>query len=191
MTIHFTSDHHFGHDNIRRYCDRPFATIEKMDEALIVEWNKVVRPDDVVYHLGDFTLNSGDMARSYFQQLNGKVYILGNSFHHDKRWLQWIPDKIRAYYTRQHMVTILPPIHTMKFDLATPLSDNPFIALCHFPMAVWPRKHYSAIHLHGHSHGNYQGEGKILDVGVDSVNKIWGAYRPVSLNEVIEYMEER
>jgi len=179
MTIYFTGDCHLGHTNVLRYCNRPFPTIKEHDDALIAKRNRIVGPSDIVYDLGDFTLGDEKMARSYFLRLNGEVCILGNTFHHDRRWL-----KAGPYWTRHHEVTILPPIHTMKVD-------DLFIAICHFPLAEWPRKHYSAVHLHAHSHGNYQGEGKILDVGVDNVNKIWGSYRPVSLNEVIEYMEDR
>ncbi len=185
MTVYFTGDHHFGHTSkkggIIEYCNRPFISIGEMDNILIAEWNRIVRPEDIVYYLGDFTLSSDKkQARRYFSRLNGKVFVLSNTFHHDKRWLK----AKEPYQTRQHEVTILPSIHTMK-------SDGKFLVLCHFPLAIWPRRHFSAIHLHGHSHGNYQGTGKILDVGVDSVNKIWGAYRPVSLAEVVEYMEGR
>jgi len=179
MTVYFTADSHFGHDAIRGYCGRPFPTIEEHDEALTGEWNRVVGLKDTVYHLGDFTLGGEATARRYFARLNGRVCILGNEFHHDRRWLSGGP-----YWTKYYEVVILPPIHTMKID-------GLFIVLCHFPLVIWPRKHYMAIHLHSHSHGRYQGEGKILDVGVDNVNKIWGAYRLVSLDEVSEYMEGR
>ncbi|WP_395092280.1 hypothetical protein [Armatimonas sp.] len=49
----FTSDHHFGHDNIRSHCQRPFDSTEEMNEAMIDRWNACVAPGDTVYHLGD------------------------------------------------------------------------------------------------------------------------------------------
>ncbi|WP_258934193.1 hypothetical protein [Nesterenkonia pannonica] len=52
MTTFFTSDHHFGHANIIRYCDRPFADVAEMDEAMIDRWNETVSPDDEVWVLG-------------------------------------------------------------------------------------------------------------------------------------------
>jgi calcineurin-like phosphoesterase family protein len=56
MTIWFTSDTHFGHSNIIQYSNRPFASVQSMDEVLINNWNQLVRPQDIIYHLGDFTL---------------------------------------------------------------------------------------------------------------------------------------
>jgi calcineurin-like phosphoesterase family protein len=58
MTIWFTSDSHFGHDAIRRLADRPFASLDEMDTALVDRWNGVVRPGDTVWHLGDFAHRS-------------------------------------------------------------------------------------------------------------------------------------
>ena len=47
--IYFTSDQHFGHRNIIRFCSRPFSTVGEMDAALIWNWNKKVEDDDTVY----------------------------------------------------------------------------------------------------------------------------------------------
>lgn len=71
------SDTHFYHKNIIEYCKRPFASVQEMNEALIENWNSVVRTDDVVYHLGDvfFTKDGGRQLH----RLNGrKRLILGN-----------------------------------------------------------------------------------------------------------------
>jgi calcineurin-like phosphoesterase family protein len=51
--VFFTSDTHFGHANIIKYCGRPFASVEEMNRELIARWNAVVGPRDTVYHLGD------------------------------------------------------------------------------------------------------------------------------------------
>jgi calcineurin-like phosphoesterase family protein len=76
--IFFTSDHHFGHQNIIKYCSRPFATADEMNEVMIERWNSVVAPDDIVYYLGDFSL-SASLAETIAPKLNGKKYlIMGN-----------------------------------------------------------------------------------------------------------------
>ena len=58
MTVFFTADTHFGHYNIMRYIDRPFKSVDEMNNTIITNWNKVVSKSDRVYHLGDFGFHS-------------------------------------------------------------------------------------------------------------------------------------
>lgn len=77
-----TSDTHFGHKAIIKYCNRPFKDAKTMDRTMIKRWNRVVQPKDTVYHLGDFGLTSKKRKIKIFNKLNGKkILILGN---HDK-----------------------------------------------------------------------------------------------------------
>ena len=54
MKYWFTADTHLGHQNIIKYCNRPFKTLDEMDTAIIRNWNERVDPDDTVLVLGDF-----------------------------------------------------------------------------------------------------------------------------------------
>jgi calcineurin-like phosphoesterase family protein len=74
--IYFTSDTHFGHANVIKYCARPFADVAEMNAEMVRRWNARVRPEDTVYHLGDFAFGPQSVACSYRPQLNGRVILV-------------------------------------------------------------------------------------------------------------------
>lgn len=83
MKIFITADTHFNHENIIKYCNRPFQNASQMNEVIIKNWNKIVGTNDIVYHLGDFGFGSKEELKEIFNKLNGKKYlIMGN---HDLR----------------------------------------------------------------------------------------------------------
>jgi calcineurin-like phosphoesterase family protein len=195
MTIWFTADHHFGHENIISYCERPFANAVEMDAHMIGRWNAVVSDDDIVYHLGDFTLGDEHLARAYFRQLNGHIFVLGNAWHHDARWLPVVnivgtsgklaKTGLAPYYSASHhQIKILPALHVLEFPEFGKNGYSQALVLCHYPLAVWDRQHYGAWHLFGHSHGRHQNLGFSFDVGVDC-----NQFRPVSLAGVVRQMK--
>lgn len=183
----FTSDHHFGHQRILEYCNRPFASIGEMDDALVDAWNNAVKEGDRVYYLGDFTLGSD--ALRYFRRLNGYIRALRLPWHHDYRWIEQHGAIVAAVG-----VECLPPMHVINVPdiLINGWALN--ITLSHYPMESWEQSHRGHWHLHGHVHGTREprvGQGCILDVGVDSAYKLLGSYRPFSLDEVKEIMATR
>ena len=77
--LFFTADTHFNHANIIKFCNRPFKSVEQMNETLITNWNSVISEDDIVFHLGDFCLGGAAEWTKLLDRLNGKIYlILGN-----------------------------------------------------------------------------------------------------------------
>ena len=90
--IFFISDTHFGHANMLKFVNwdnsrvRPFSSVEEMDELMIENWNRVVKPTDKIYHLGDVVYRCKNRDQ-IMQRLNGdKVLIKGN---HDRDQLGW------------------------------------------------------------------------------------------------------
>jgi len=188
--VWFTADQHFGHENIIKFCDRPFKTVEEMDRILIDNWNEIIKPKDTVFHLGDFTLGDYESAVQYWDQLNGHIKFLANRWHHDKRWLE-VLDNIPEYETGHiarvtETFELLPPMVVLEIEDMGASIYPLAITLCHYPLAVWDRKHYGAWCLHGHTHKPDNSEDFVLNVGVDCMN-----YYPVSLGGVLQYMYEK
>ncbi|MEK6860518.1 MAG: metallophosphoesterase family protein [Nanoarchaeota archaeon] len=168
--IYFTGDTHFGHSNIIKYCNRPFQSIEDMDETLIYNWNQKVWDDDIIFHLGDFCFgkNNSDFSK-YFQQLNGKIILIKGN--HDS-----LAKKNKSYFHEYY--------DSYK---EIEVSDRR-ITLCHYAMRVWNKSHRGAWHLYGHSHGSLPDDPNALslDVGVDCWN-----YAPVSIDQIAEKMQTK
>lgn len=85
----FISDTHFNHENIIKYCDRPFNNSNEMDEYIIKKWNSVVGVRDKVYHLGDFALGlSLERYKDLLNRLNGEIVLVyGN---HDRKGVSFM-----------------------------------------------------------------------------------------------------
>ena len=173
MATYFTSDSHFGHMNILRYCNRPFKSAEAMDAVLIQKWNQRVQPDDVVWHLGDFTLNGGvEQISRYRSRLNGHIHLIWGN--HDKR----TPEMAALFESAQDLADISVTEHGQNYKLV----------LCHYAMRVWPASHRGSWHLYGHSHGSLPDDpqARSLDIGVDC----W-EYAPVSIQQIAARMQKK
>lgn len=184
VNIWFTSDLHFGHKNIIKFCNRPWETTEEMDEALITNWNSVVGEKDIVFDLGDFAFATNGRWKDILQRLNGKHYlILGN---HDVT--RWPGDKTMELFDRveQQMIIYI---------------DNRCIYLNHYPYLCyggsWKNPEHAVWQLHGHVHTCPNSSGADdkrmiykfpyqYDVGVDNNN-----YVPVSWNQVKEHINKQ
>lgn len=175
MKTFFTADTHFGHANILKYCNRPFANIQEHDDELIRRWNSVVTNKDTVYHLGDFSFcNSYSILRSLnFKQL---IFIEGN---HDKQFNDF-------YRAIDSIKGVRPNVKKYKF-LETKIDGIDF-TFCHYSLRVWNKSHHGAYHLYGHSHGTLPDDPNSLsfDAGVDCHN-----YTPISLEEVKQIMAKK
>lgn len=77
MKVFFTGDLHFGHENVLKFDNRPFTTVEEMDAELIRRWNNKVSKCDLVYVLGDMIWKThNDDAPSLIKSLNGQIILI-------------------------------------------------------------------------------------------------------------------
>lgn len=160
MATFFTSDLHFGHANVIRYCNRPFNSAAEMNEALINNWNSVVSPNDTIYILGDVFFCQPSEAVEILSRLNGRKHLVyGN---HDKQ--------IKSNRQVQQFFEVIHP------DLYEKKIDEHFVTMCHYPMASWNKSFHGSFQLHGHIHGKtpMNSQMRRYDVGVDA-----NGYHPV------------
>lgn len=158
-----TSDLHFGHKNILKFCPdtRPFSDLNHMIEAIVLEWNSLVKPTDVVFHLGDFSFLGLEATTAILKRLNGTiVFVMGN---HDK--------------------TVRDQLQTKnKFEYLEVRYKGNKLCLFHYAMRVWNSQHFGAIHFYGHSHGSLPDYKRSMDVGYDAHGSI------LSLNTAVNQM---
>lgn len=171
MTPFVTADHHFWHTGIIAKVSRPYADVEHMNEDMIGRWNAKVRPNDLVYHLGDFSFAGRAKTQPIFDRLNGrKVLVRGN---HDPRQTLTL-----GWYEVHRMIHFT---HDFAGALGAEGGGKRPVTLCHFPLEDWAGAHKGALHFHGHSHGrqNKSSSTQKLDVGVDC----WD-FTPASFDEI-------
>lgn len=166
----FTADTHFWHMNrhggIIKYCNRPYSSIEEMNEDLVAKWNAKVPPNGLVYHLGDFAFAKKDQIVELTKRLHGSIILVEGNH-----------DRIGNANSFGFMAK------QKRMDIKI---EGIYITLSHFAMRVWDKSHFNSWHCYGHSHGCLEPEGKSWDVGVDYNN-----YQPIEFDELREIMNNR
>lgn len=169
--IFVISDTHFFHKNILGFLKedgtpvRPgFSSVEEMNETIIDRWNKTVKPDDIVYHLGDFTFGNKKNIPIANRLFGKKRIILGN---HDYEAREYYPffDKVMSW--RQFGEYKIP------------------LFLCHYPLdesAFNYRTRKQGLNIHGHLHEKASTRPDIhVNVCVEKTN-----YTPINLEDIVD-----
>lgn len=190
--IFFSSDQHFGHRNVVKFCNRPYTDEKEMGKALIENWNNVVGPEDIVVTMGDFFwFNDSHSIKKVVNQLNGTIYIvLGN---HDKKesFRRCDPEKLIILDGISHIF--------LRCENENRWYEKTFeIVCCHYPLMTWSHRDRGAINLFGHIHSGWMRscddydqmlplwKGQQLDVGVDNQN-----FTPIVFEDVLYQLEDQ
>ncbi len=164
----YISDLHFGHQSILSLCNRPFQSVQEMNEALIKNWNQKVTNQDHIYIIGDLFYEI-ENPETVLSVLKGKKHlILGN---HESRWYS---EKYRSFF------------ESVQSSLEI-VDQNHAIFLCHYPMVSYPKQSRSYM-IHGHIHNDTLFDywsillkrERILNAGAD-INH----FEPVTFNELV------
>lgn len=162
------ADPHFNHYNIIKYCNRPFDTVEQMNDTLLHNINRRVQRNDALFIVGDLGNGTVGQLGNVLDKIvcNTVHLITGN---HDQRYIN--KERIRNRFTSIS-------------DLKLVSDHGKRIVLCHYAMRVWQFSGKGSLMFHGHSHGNLPHYPNSWDVGVDAND-----YMPVSYKEIVEKMD--
>ena len=150
----FTSDTHFGDKELYLKQKENFTCVEERDELLIQNWNKVVKPKDKVYHLGDVIMGDLSRAKGLFSRLNGKKrLVFGN---HDN------PHYLNQYFKKTY---------------STRKIKEWGILLSHIPLHPTSLGQLKNIHGHTHLEGSPEGNYRTVTPELNH-------YTPVHLEEL-------
>jgi calcineurin-like phosphoesterase family protein len=188
--VFFTSDTHFNHDKPFIYEARGYKNRYEHNDALIAKINEVVRPQDTLFHLGDFCLNitppefNEILARINCQNI---LYIWGN---HNSCIRRMYEETLAGQYQRNDI-----EVYPYKVSKITYLGyykelivNGHMIVIHHYPHQIWNQMQKAAWQLSGHSHYTNptthvdSQNNKILDVGWD------GHGKPLSFPEIQKIM---
>ena len=163
--IYLIGDTHFYHKNIIKYCNRPFSSVEEMNETLIKNWNSVVKRDDKVIVVGDFALCGKDKIIEVGQRLNGKkTLILGN---HDRA-------SMSTYYEAG-----------FEFVSRYPIIIDDWNIISHHPKFTTELGLYANIYAHVHNDVTYRDyTARSFCVSAERIN-----YTPIEWEVIQERME--
>ena len=218
-SIYFTSDTHYGHQNIAsknnsqwKEGQRHYYSLEEMNQDIIKQFNKTLKSDDILYHLGDWSFGGIGNIYDFWKQLPTKNIhlILGNhDTHIDANKI--LPNCIDTGTLTQRIIIDGKPDSPTDFVFAKDLflsvnqvNNISEFFMSHYAHRVWPGSHKGAIHLYGHSHDSLDKPeftgipfvkepawGKSMDVGIDSAIRILGVARPFHIEEIREIMKSR
>lgn len=185
--LFFTSDLHFGHENIIKYCKRPYDSVESMNEGLISNWNEVVGPKDQVVVLGDVAMGRWKDNLRLVTRCNGRKFLVPGN--HDRCWGQHKKPQLKEFVDAGFIVLL--------DQIPFPLYPDPdklsiyWVDLCHLPYEEDSRHgdKFAGMHpkdagrwlLHGHVHDTWKVKDRQINVGVD----VWD-YKPVAEEQIME-----
>lgn len=155
------SDTHFFHKNIINYANRPFNSIEEMNETLIRNWNKVIKKEYDIFVLGDVSLGGKNQTAEIISQLNGnKFLIMGNHDNHKsvKYWKEMGFDTVSKY----------------------PIIFNGFYIFSHEPIFLNDSMPY--VNIHGHLHQNKYEGNQYYNVSVECID-----YTPINFKKIEKF----
>lgn len=215
--VWFTSDPHFNHGNIIKYCHRPFlcdrdkmaleenggvwhqgiwkgefASRHKISkESVRIMDDELINQTNECVQEDDILWNLGDFA--FPSRYDEDRYFYETCKHYRDR----INCRdVRILWGNHDNQNLIANLFKQNYMLHHVSYNNALFCMCHYAMATWNKSHRKSINLYGHSHGqaedwmnSHMPGRRSLDVGVDNAFRLFGKFRPISLKEIFEHFE--
>lgn len=175
--LFLTSDQHFGHTKVIEYSDRPFSSVEEMDQVMFDNYQEIVDNEDSVIFVGDFSFLNKTRTRALLEQLRGhKILVRGN---HDHSLTTSIKLGFARVYNCLTLFTRYGNINISHYPYRSP---HPIYG---YEIAHWDKRlsDDGRVLFHGHVHEKWLLKDRMVNVGVDKWN-----FAPVSLPELLEFI---
>lgn len=185
-TVWFTADLHLGHQNIVRYCDRPYRSVEQMNTDLVTRWNDRVAPGDTVWVLGDVAMGQIAANLPLARRLHGTKHLIAGN--HDRCWAGHGAKAARSVpmYRDAGFATVRTSAEVELAGRRTLMNHFPYEGDSHDEdrFVAWRPTDEGEWLLHGHVHTTWRQNGRMINVGVD----VWDL-APVPADTIAELIE--
>ena len=173
--VWFSSDLHLHHRRIQEFCPytRKGSDVDDMTARIIDNILTTLKPKDTLINLGDFSFGTPTQTRDALKAIHDRGIkhhiVWGNHDHYSRG-----SEEHKSFF------------ETTNDDVTFTFNKNVFVCH-HFPKASWDRMGHGSYHLHGHTHGDYSVEGRIMDVGIDT--RAAGDMKPYHISEIVKILE--
>ena len=201
--VYVTSDFHYNHNpkwTTPLHATRGYATFFDMNEDIIKKVNDIVRPNDILFNLGDLSLNCDEFqCEDFLSKLNCQnIYLLWGN--HNNPIAKIYRREVEKALKNCDLISenISPEIYPFRYknvvffgDYLEVMIDGRIVDMMHYPIDVWNHMKDGAYMLCGHSHYNLPEtrhdwiEGLILDCGWE------GKKAPYSFDEIVTIMRNK
>lgn len=188
-TTWFISDTHFFHHRIIEHCNRPFKNVKEMNLKMVDNWNKFIKPEDTVIHLGDFSmLAKKDALKDLVKKLNGTIILVKGNHDLKERELRnagfIVFDRlIMTIANKKVLISHYP--YRVNWKTLLKIKIKNILGIQAIPYKHEKRRPIDMgfFLLHGHTHSDVKFRGKQINLSAEAWN-----YCPVNIQEIANYI---
>lgn len=192
----FISDLHFDHKNILEYSGRPFETVPDMNQTLIKNIKKVVKPGDVLVIVGDVSLGAKKTdLREYIKEIKSTGITLGLvRGNHDYKNNEMMNMGFDFAFDKLELEIAKEKVTVMHYPYRGPVLKYYYYKFMSkfFPKKFWKERYYwdklpyrEKYLIHGHTHATELQNEFQINVSAEAVN-----YTPISIHKIAELIQK-